>query len=162
MQVAGEEQDVDASELREKLEEYSTFLDSTLYPELKRTVAARQETQDEINEYRELHDKLGVMMQQKNEKEPLEAMVNLGHELVYCKAQVDDPSTVFVDVGKSFFIELTREEALAAIEKRISFLQEHVLPKRVQDASRVASHLESSLMIVEALSRHLQELEGSQ
>jgi len=152
-------EDVSASELREKLKEYSTFLDSTLYPELKRTVAAREEAEAEIKEYQELYDKLGVLQ---NRNAPLDAMVNLGHELVYCKAEVEDPSTVFVDVGKGFFVELTVEQALPVIEKRITFLQKEILAKRVQDANRVASHLESSLMIVEALSKHLRELEGDE
>ncbi len=151
------DKNVSSAELREKLEEYSTFLSSKLYPELKRTVAAREETEAEIKDYQELHAKLSILGNETGK--PLEAMVNLGYELVYCKAQVDDPSTVYVDVGKGFFVELTIEEALPVIEKRISFLQKEVLVKRVQDASRVASHLQSSLMIVEALSKHLQEIE---
>jgi len=154
-----EEEDVSASELREKLKEYSSFLDTKLHPELHRTVAAREQTQAEIKEYQELRDKLNVI-QSRETTQPLEAMVNLGHELVYCQAQVDDPSTVFVDVGKGFFVQLTLEEAFPVIDKRISFLQNKVLPNRVQDAARVASHLESSLMIVEALSSHVRELEA--
>ena len=154
------EEDVSPSELQEKLKEYSSFIDSTLYPELRRTVMARESTEGEIKEYQVLYDKLAVLQHHRDEEKTLQAMVNLGHELVYCQAEVDDPLTVFVDVGKGFFVELTLADALPVIQKRISFLQQEMLPKRVQDASRVASHLESSIMIVEALARHVKELEG--
>lgn len=150
---------VSSSELREKLKEYTHFLDSTLYPELKRTVSAREVIEKEMLEYQELYNKLQVI-QQSNTSKNMEAMVNLGHELVYCKAHVEDPSTVYVDIGKGFFVQLTIQEALPVIRKRISFLQAQVLPKRVKDATRVASHVESSLVIVQALSQHLKELEG--
>lgn len=161
MQRAEDKEDVSVSELREKLMEYSTFLDSTLYPELKKTVEAREETEGEIKEYSELHNKLQVILESDILK-PMEAMVNLGHEQVYCRAQVTDPSIVCVDIGKGFFVELTIKEALAAILERIAFLRDQVLQKRIEDASRVASHLESSLVIVEALSKHVKELEAQE
>lgn len=142
-------------ELQEKLKEYSNFLNSTLYPELQRTVAARDEIESEIREYQELHDKLSIVTNQNDVA--LQAMVNLGHGLIYCQAEVEDPSTVFIDVGKGFFVELPVEDAPAIIAKRLSFLQQQVLPKRLQDASRVASHVESSLAIVQALARHVDE-----
>lgn len=160
-QVAVED-DVSASELREKLKEYSTFLDGTLYPELQKAVAAREETESEIKEYQELHTKLGILQSRNNKDSPLESLVNLGHELVYCKAEVEDPSTLFVAVGKGFFVQLTIEEALPVIQKRINLLQNEVLPKRLQDAAKVASHYESSLVIVQALTQHLQELQGQE
>ena len=156
MQRIDDEEDVSASELREKLKQYTTFVDSTLYPQLKKTVEAREETEGEIQEYSELHNKLQVIIQSDISK-PMEAMVNLGHELVYCRA-VADRSTVCVDIGKGFFVELTIQEAMPVIMERITFLRDQVLKKRIEDASRVASHLESSLVIVEALSKHVKEL----
>lgn len=149
------EEDASVSELKEKLKQYSTFIDTKLHPALKRAVTSRERVEHEVKEYQELLDKLNAV----ETKVPLQAMVNLGHELVYCNAEVQDPSTIYVDVGMGFFVQLTRDEAPGVIQKRIEFLQNQVLPKRVEDASRVASHLESSLMIVEALSQHLQELQ---
>jgi prefoldin subunit 5 len=151
-------------ELREKLKEYSKFIDSTLHPELKRTVSAREETQDDIREYHELYDKLIVMnhnREQKEETPPLEALANMGHELCYCTAVVEDPSTVFIDVGLGFFVELTLDEALSVILKRIAFLETKKLPKRIEDARKVAADVESSIIMLEALARDLQEMEAA-
>jgi prefoldin alpha subunit len=156
----GDVQDVSPSELREKLKEYSSFIDSTLHPELQKAVSAREETEADIREHQELHDKLAVIIRDR-EKEPLEAMVNLGDELVYCKAEVQDASTVFVDVGLGFFVELTVDEAMPVIRKRIAFLEREKLPKRMDDARTVAAHMESSIIILEALARDLHEMEAS-
>lgn len=150
----GEAQHVSPEELREKLREYSSFIDSTLHPELQRAVSAREETEADIREYQELFDKLAVIIQDR-QQEPLEAMVHLGNELVYCKAEVQDASTVCVDVGLGLFVELTVEEAVPVIERRIRFLEKDKLPKRLDDARTVAAHMESSIIILEALARDL-------
>ena len=150
---------VSPSELREKLKEYSKFIDSTLHPQLKSTVSARDETEADIREYQELHDKLTVIKRE-NQK-PLEALVNLGNELCYCGAEVEDPSTVFIDVGLGFFVELTVDEAMSVILKRITFLETKKLPKRIDDARKVAADMESSIIILESLARDLQEMEDA-
>jgi prefoldin alpha subunit len=156
-----EAQHVNPEELREKLKEYSSFIDSTLHPELQRAVSAREETEADIREYQELHDTLAVIIRDRHE-EPLEAMVHLGGELVYCKAEVQDASTVCVDVGLGFFVELTvEEEAMPAIRKRMDFLERDKLPKRMDDARTVAAHMESSILILEALAKDLREMEAS-
>ena len=157
--VAMAAEDVSHSELREKLKEYSRFIDETLHPALKISVSAREETEADIREYQELHDKLAMIRDR--EKEPLEALVNLGHELAYCSAEVEDPSTVFIDVGLGFFVELTLDEAMSVILKRIAFLEKERLPKRIDDARKVAADMESSIIILEALVRDLQEMEAA-
>jgi hypothetical protein len=57
------EEQVSPLELREKLKEYSKFIDSTLHPELKSTVS--RHSCDCV--YQELHDKLTVMNCEKEE-----------------------------------------------------------------------------------------------
>lgn len=153
------DEDVSHSELREKLKEYSRFIDATLHPALKISVSAREETEADIREYQELHAKLAMIRDR--EKEPLEALVNLGHELVYCAAEVEDPCTVFIDVGLGFFVELTLDEAMSVILKRIAFLEKEKLPKRIDHARKVAADMESSIIILEALARELQEMEAA-
>lgn len=169
MRKEASDSNVSEAELREKLKEYSSFLDSTLHPELQRAVAAREETEADIHEYQELYDKLETLHESsqqsnninKSSSSSMEAMVNLGHELAYCHAEVENANAVFVDMGMGLFIELSQKEALVAIEKRMTFLQQQKLPRRLENAQKVAAHMESSILILEALARELQQMESS-
>jgi prefoldin subunit 5 len=81
-------------------------------------------------------------MNREKEEEPLEELVNIGHEFCLCTAEVEDSSTVFIDIGLGFFIELTLDEALSVILERITFLEKKKLPKRIEDARNVAADME--------------------
>mmetsp|Transcript_3339 Transcript_3339/g.4826 ORF Transcript_3339/g.4826 Transcript_3339/m.4826 type:complete len:158 (+) Transcript_3339:26-499(+) len=152
---------VDPDELRNKLEEYSTFIDKTLHPELQKAVASREEVEAEIAEYQELRDKI-ILLQGRKEslQKPLESLVDLGHKTAYCRAVVDDPQTIFVHVGMGFHTEFTLKEATFFIEKRIQYLEKDVLVERLKKAKTVAAHLESSLLILETLAKEVHALES--
>lgn len=155
----------DPDEIRSKLEEYATFIDKTLHPELKKAVSIREETEAEIAEYQELLDKLNMLQRRKDkgsQPQPLEALVDLGNKMAYSRAVTGDdlPKTVFVHVGMGFHPELTLEEAVSFIGKRLAFLQLQVLADRVKKSKKVAIHLESSLLILEELAKELAELEN--
>jgi len=155
------EEHVDPDELRNKLEEYSNFIDKTLHPQLQKAVSSREEVEAEIAEYQELRDKIGFLQSRKREsQQPLESLVDLGHKTAYCRAIVDDPQTIFVHVGMGFHAEFTLEEAIAFIDKRLQFLENRVLSDRLKKAKTVASHLESSLLILETLAKEVQVLES--
>jgi len=158
------EEHVDPDELRNKLEEYSNFIDKTLHPELQKAVASREEVETEMAEYQELRDKIRVLQSSRNkeppQRQPLESLVDLGHKTAYCRAIVEDPQTIFVHVGMGFHAEFTLDEAIAFIDKRLQFLEHHVLSDRLKKAKTVASHLESSLLILETLAKEVQELES--
>ena len=162
-----EEAEDEQVDLRESLQKYSSFVDSTLKPELEKRVIERQEVEAEIAEYTELRDRLALLLQQaaapkekeeeeqEEEEEEATALVNLGHEVAYCPAKLNDPTTVYVNVGMGFHVQFSRPEAVEFVEKRLSFLREHVLPHRADQARTVADHLEASLRIMEALSNDL-------
>lgn len=161
---------VTAEELRSKVKEYSLFLDQTLHPKLKQAVAAREETEAEIRDYEEIRKKISLMRQTStaedeshssstdgNEKES--ALVSLGHELVYARAHLDDASTIYIHVGMGFHVEMSLSEATAFCDKRIAFLTNHVLSKRVNEANTVAGHLDSSMTLLASLVEELQQLD---
>jgi prefoldin subunit 5 len=146
-------------ELEVKLKEYSTFIDRKLHPELKKRVDAREQVEEEIADYRDLSTKLKALDQQDGDS-PLEAMVDLGHDTVYCRgvasAESKQQLMMHVHVGMGFHVELTIPEALAFSEKRIRFL-EQILKKRVEASTMVARHIESSLLILEELAREMRD-----
>ena len=85
------------------------------------------------------------------------ALVDLGCELAYCHAKVDNPNIIFVDIGlKGIHVEFTLEEAIVFIDKRMEFLERNVLPKHVEKAKTVAGHLEDALSLLESLGKEMQ------
>ena len=150
------------NELRTKMNEYAVFVDKTLQPELILAVAAREETELEIASYRELADKLTMILSDgPTTGKPLESLIDLGHEVAYCKAMIENRQQVFVHVGLGFHAEFSLEEAIDFCERRISFLETQLLSKRIEKAKRVASHLEASLVILHRLAMEIQDMEES-
>ena len=54
------------NELQTRITEYGNFITQTLQPQLQRAVNAREETEAEISEYRQLQTKLQQMLQHNN------------------------------------------------------------------------------------------------
>lgn len=143
--------DANREEDEAKMKEYSTFIDETLHPELKKRVAAREEVEHEIADYQDLSTKLEALPLAK-----VEAMVDLGHQAVYCQAVATDSKLLYVHVGMGFHAEMTRPEAITFCEKRVSFLNT-VLTQRVESATQVARHVKASLIILEQLANEMAE-----
>mmetsp|Transcript_6261 Transcript_6261/g.9094 ORF Transcript_6261/g.9094 Transcript_6261/m.9094 type:complete len:192 (+) Transcript_6261:74-649(+) len=174
-------------EIRNNLNQYTKFVNEKLTPILKDAILRREETENEISEYEELASELSSIVGKdnevnkltlKNDKEKnirrmkglkefrraanssqLETHVDLGAQIMFCKAIVPNPERVFVHVGMGFHVEFTLNEALEFIERRVKFLHKKVLANRVNKAKAVASDVESTLKILETLTEQLRELE---
>lgn len=143
-------------ELETKLREYSNFIDKTLHPELKKRVEAREQVEEEIAEYQELATKITALL---GSAKPLEAMVDLGHDAVFCRGVALDnekEQMLHVHVGMGFHVELTIPETIAFSEKRVGFLEKK-LKKKVEASTLVARHVESSLLILEELAKEMKD-----
>ncbi len=163
--------DVTEEELRSKLKEYIHFIDHILQPELQKAVTNREEIEFEIQEYKELkmHVQSFIMRNQRKQKEAdrcgmmtQTASVDLGCQLVFCKATINDPNKIFVDDGEGNHVGLTLEQSLPFIDKRIKYLETQVLPSRVEKAKTVASHLEESLTLLESMGKEMQSSSKNQ
>jgi prefoldin subunit 5 len=148
-------------ELRTKMAAYAEFIDKTLQPELLAAVTAREETEAEIAEYEELLEVIRMILARAPTptKKPLESMVDLGHEIAFCKATIHNPQQLFVHVGMGFHAELSLDEAIGFCAKRISFIERQILTKRVDKAKRVAAHLEAALVMLQELAIEVQDME---
>mmetsp|Transcript_10523 Transcript_10523/g.12205 ORF Transcript_10523/g.12205 Transcript_10523/m.12205 type:complete len:187 (-) Transcript_10523:183-743(-) len=160
-------------ELRSKVNEYIRFIDDILQPELEKATARREETEFEIQEYSEVKDYIEILSSRmrKNTLEDdeqkqssvshdstsqsssnMSSMIDMGCQMVYCQAKIANTNQICIDVGLGVHVQLSLEEALDFIRKRIKFLNEEILPKRVQKAKVVAGHLEDALSLLESLS----------
>ena len=99
--------------------------------------------------------------QQQNQEQKQMSLVDLGcQKIAYCQAEIKNPNTIFVDVMKGIHVELTLEESIPFIKKRITFLETYSLPRRVEKAKTVARHLEDSLSLLESLGKEMSSMES--
>ena len=145
------------SDLQNRVNEYSSLITNTLQPQLEQAVTAREETEAEICEYAKLRNKLQKMVDNTSSEEasakPINTIVDISHQRLFCNAQISNPRTVYVNVGFGFHVEFTTEEAIVFIGKRILYLQNQVLKHRSAVAMSIAEDVEKALEL-------LQELEG--
>jgi prefoldin subunit 5 len=149
----------EAKEIQQKIEQYSLFVKDVLEPDLDLAKKASKEVQQEIQDFQELRTQLQKRQQSSDDKPSIEpSLVDLGHNKVFCRASADDISTVFVNVGMGFHAELLIPEALVFVEKRIRFLQDQVLSRRVSRTKQVEQHILSSEAILDQLVHALKKI----
>ena len=153
--------------MKDKLTEYIIFVDEVLQPQLEIATSAREETDLEIKEYNELKGQLQMAtdrnrkdQEASGKKQPAnlsgrEALVDLGHQMIYCRAKIHDRNQVFVNIGMGFHVEFTLKEAIIFIDSRIHYLRREVLQRRIDKVKEVASHLENSLELLESLGHEI-------
>mmetsp|Transcript_7281 Transcript_7281/g.10734 ORF Transcript_7281/g.10734 Transcript_7281/m.10734 type:complete len:169 (-) Transcript_7281:202-708(-) len=149
-------------DLRQKAEEYGAFLDQNLQPQLEAIVRDRDSCEKDIAEYVELTQKIEELILRRNNnpkakriQAPLECLADLGHKVAYSHAVVDDPESIFVDIGYGFHIEFSLGEALQFIEKRIKFLKEFKLKKVVREANMISEHYTEAVTLLVALKEEI-------
>ena len=181
--INGDDEGLSTDEIGEKIEEYSTFVEKILYPQLKHVVSLREETERDIHEYEELKCEITHLLrklviassnssscsnsrereknnnitdlsdkvQQTSLNKERKVLVDMGHQTVYCRATIPNPSTIFVHVSMGFHVEFGLDEALAFADRKIEYLNENVLLGRAKRAREVASHIEEALRVLEKL-----------
>lgn len=146
---------MDPVDVAAKMEEYSRFVSEKLRPELESAERSRSEVRAEIIEYRNLSEKLkGFQKEKKNE---LETMVDLGYETLYCNA-VANLSVIYVHVGMGFHVEMTLPEATNFIQQRLSFLENDVLKSKELRVQEITDHITGASAILDGLNQELQRM----
>jgi prefoldin subunit 5 len=150
------------AEIQQKINEYSSFVEKVLGPDLQQAEESRNVIQKDIQEYQELQQRLTAM--QKMEVQPptqLDSVVDLGYNTLHCRAVVANTQTLFVHVGMGFHSELTVPEALVFLKKRIDFLSKQVLSGRQEKVHQVQAHVESAVSILRELQRELGRIDDN-
>lgn len=143
------EQAMDVAEIRSRIDEYSSFISSTLRPQLEAAVKAREEVELDIKEYEALQAKLANIEEKKGQSVK-DRVVDLGHELIYCKAAIDNPSRIYVHAGMGFHVEMTIDEARTFVGKRIALLKQS-LELKTHKATTIAVHIEETILVLQQL-----------
>lgn len=134
-----------------KVESYEAFLNERLKTDLKKVMDLRDNVNSEIAEYMQLRNVIERIKESDTAKgDTLRTMVDLGANF-YCQARVSNPDTIFVCLGYGFYVELSLDEALSFIEKRVA-----LLTSRFQELTKDVSQISARVRIVVEGLRELQ------
>lgn len=131
-----------------KVEVYSNFVASRLRPELDLAEQSRKETKDEISGYKDLEGRLRYFKE--NEVTEYESTVDLGYRTISCSA-IGSATKIHVHVGMGFHVEMTIEEAIRFVKKRMNFLENDVLKRKERKVRETTDHIIVASSILDEL-----------
>lgn len=99
-----------------KVTRYETFVNDRLKSDLKTVLDCRNKLFSQIASYESLKTCIEKIKQTPTGE--IKALSDLGCNF-YCKAKVLDTSKIFVEVGLGFFVELTLDQALDFVDKKL-------------------------------------------
>lgn len=135
---------------REKVERYEHFLNNVLKEDLKRVLEERDKLYEDIAAYSQLKQTIECLLQTPCE-EGLRTQVDLGSNF-YVQAHVPAVSKIYVNVGLGFHVELTLQEALSFIDKKLK-----ILNTKVTESSKQSAKIKGKIRFVY---EGLREIEG--
>lgn len=106
----------------EKVLKYERFLNDALKEDLRKVLENRDKVYAEIAEYLQLKNTIERIQEASLTDKQLKTKVDLGCNF-YVNAKIPDTSRIFVKVGFGFFVELTLDEAVCFIDKKVKFLE---------------------------------------
>ena len=159
-------------EIRQKIEEYSTFIKTVLQPNFEHDELSYNIVKKDIDEYEELNNQLVAMIEDQEQPSSQtiakhqQHMVDLGYKTLYCKASIvddsSDPSSntpanrmIFIHVGMGFHIEMTLHEGVEFVAKRIQLLKEQKLIPMQHKLKETTNHIDSATSILRELQKEL-------
>jgi len=132
-----------------RVAKFERFINDVLKESLKHIFAALETVNEEIMDLDRLHDTIGKMTALSDELpagKPFKTRVNVGCDF-YMQANVD-VRTYLVCVGLGYYVEYTKDEALAYIRHRTGKLKRHADELRDKGA-RVRAQITLALHCVE-------------
>ena len=133
-----EEDDVDITQpISDKVLKYEEFVNDVLKNDLKHVLEERDKIYDEIAEYMKLQTSIERL--KTIETRPIKEMIDVGCNF-YMQAEVKNTDFIFVDIGMRLHVQMTFDEALRFLKKKIEQLtvkSEHLTDKSVDIKARI-------------------------
>lgn len=136
---------MDDSEESQKIQEYVTFLESTLRPDYDRARALADQVRIEIKDYH-------LLQQQLKQRDLPITHVDLGFGVLHCEVASSDRDSIFVHMGMGFHVDLSFDEADEAINRRLEYLDGRLKARQAR-ADTIRDHILSTEEILSKLSR---------
>ncbi|XP_069178150.1 beta-1,4-galactosyltransferase 4 [Procambarus clarkii] len=134
---------------REKLEKYEHFLNNVLREDLRLVLENRDKLYEDIAAHSQLKQVIDCINEVPHE-EGLRTQVDLGSNF-YVQSHVPDVSRIYVNVGLGFHLELTLQEALTFIDKKLE-----ILNAKLSESTKKSSKIKGQIKFVCEAIRELQ------
>lgn len=134
----------------DKIEKYEHLLNNVLRENLRIVLEERDKVYEDIATHSQLKQTITCIIEAP-EKEGLRTQVDLGSNF-YVQAQVPDTSRIFVNVGLGFYVELTLQEALGFIDKKLELLN-----VKLSESSNKSAKIKGQIKFVYEGIRELQQ-----
>ncbi|XP_050686295.1 protein UXT-like [Eriocheir sinensis] len=135
----------------EKIEKYEQLLNNVLRENLRIVLEERDKLYEDIAAHSQLKQTINCIIEAPN-SEGLRTQVDLGSNF-YVQAHVPDPSRIYVNIGLGFHLELTLQEALSFIDKKLAILNE-----KVAESTKKSAKIKGQIRFVYEGIRELQQL----
>nr|XP_011427760.2 protein UXT homolog [Crassostrea gigas] len=122
-----------------KVVQYEQFLNERLKADLSQVIEQRDRLYGEVAEYLQLKTVIEKIKESNFKSDGLKTKVDLGCNF-YVQANVPDASMIYVKVGFGFFLEMTHDEALAFIEKKVAMINSKI-EVLTKDAAKIKAHI---------------------
>ncbi|KAK4327919.1 hypothetical protein Pmani_001632 [Petrolisthes manimaculis] len=141
---------------KEKIEKYEHFLNNVLREDLRIVVEEREKLYEDIAAHSQLRQTITCITEAPGcTDEGLRTQVDLGSNF-YVQAHVQDTSRIYVNVGLGFFVELTLQEALGFIDKKLN-----ILNARLEESTQKSAKIKGQIKFVYEALRDLQGYQES-
>ena len=107
--------------ISEKILRYERFINDVLKEDLKKVHTRYEQMNSEIAEYIQLKNFIQSISDVGPPSGGLKTKMDIGCSF-YIQANISDTSTILVAVGLGHYVELTMEEALRFVDKRVNLL----------------------------------------
>ncbi|XP_063690658.1 protein UXT-like isoform X3 [Bolinopsis microptera] len=133
-----EDDDVNVTQpISDKVLKYEEFVNEVLKNDLNHVLEERDKIYDEVAEYMKLQTSIERL--KTIDSRPIKEMIDVGCNF-YMQAEVKNTDYIYVDVGMGLHVQLTFDEALRFLKKKIDQLtvkSEHLTEKSVDIKARI-------------------------
>mmetsp|Transcript_5338 Transcript_5338/g.7353 ORF Transcript_5338/g.7353 Transcript_5338/m.7353 type:complete len:163 (+) Transcript_5338:73-561(+) len=132
---------------------YDLFVQDVLRPELERQRKVYAITSQELVQYQQLKSHIQILKERQLKSQPYCAMVHFGQGF-HLKGVADDVSSIFVNIGLDYHVQLTLNEADKFIQKKQQHLSRKLEKLRTK-IDKTSQDLQQAVTMV----AHLSEIE---
>lgn len=133
-----------------KIQEYEAFLNDILREDLKKVLAEREKLCQEVLDLQQLKTVIERLQEVEISESSFKTRVDLGCNF-YVQANVTDTKFIFVKAGLDIFVQLTLEEAVTFIDKKVAFLDKKI-DKTLKVSAEINAHIQLILQGLRELS----------
>ncbi|CRG96133.1 prefoldin, putative [Plasmodium gallinaceum] len=125
------------------------FIDNVLHQQLRERQKKRDEILQDIFDMEILIENLNLFINTKDEKE-IETLTSLGCDS-YAYADILNKNKIFIQIGYEFYLEMTLEDAIVFLKKKINFYEDKLTYWNKQ-ISKIKAHIQILMRAISNLS----------